>query len=53
MYRICRDALPPGLRSRKSKSGFGGAITIHLEDVVEDGLLIPEPSSRVEYVEMA
>ena len=28
------------------------AIVIHLEGMVEDGLAIPEPSSRVEYVEV-
>jgi predicted RNase H-like HicB family nuclease len=28
------------------------AILLHLEGIVEDGLPIPEPSSRVEYVEV-
>jgi predicted RNase H-like HicB family nuclease len=28
------------------------AITLHLEGLVEDGLPIPEPTSRVEYVEV-
>jgi len=28
------------------------AIEIHLEGMIEDGLPIPEPSSRVEYVEV-
>jgi predicted RNase H-like HicB family nuclease len=28
------------------------AIVLHLEGMVEDGLPIPEPSSRVEYVEI-
>jgi predicted RNase H-like HicB family nuclease len=28
------------------------AITLHLEGLAEDGLPIPEPSSRVEYVEI-
>jgi predicted RNase H-like HicB family nuclease len=28
------------------------AIVLHLEGIVEDGLPIPEPSSRVEYVEV-
>ncbi len=28
------------------------AIALHLEGLVEDGLAIPEPSSRVEYVEV-
>jgi predicted RNase H-like HicB family nuclease len=28
------------------------AIELHLEGLVEDGLPIPEPSSRVEYVEI-
>lgn len=30
-----------------------GAIELHLEGMIEDGLEIPEPSSRVEYVEVA
>jgi len=29
------------------------AIELHLEGMAEDGLPIPEPSSRVEYVEVA
>ncbi len=28
------------------------AIEMHIEGMVEDGLLVPEPSSRVEYVEI-
>lgn len=28
------------------------AIALHLEGLIEDGLPIPEPSSRVEYVEI-
>jgi predicted RNase H-like HicB family nuclease len=28
------------------------AIELHLEGLVEDGLPIPEPSSRVEYIEV-
>lgn len=28
------------------------AIEIHLEGLIEDGLPVPEPSSRVEYVEI-
>ncbi len=28
------------------------AIVLHLEGMVEDGLPIPEPSSRVEYVQV-
>jgi predicted RNase H-like HicB family nuclease len=28
------------------------AIEMHLEGMIEDGLTIPEPSSRVEYVEV-
>ena len=28
------------------------AIEIHLEGLIEDGLPVPEPSSRVEYVEV-
>lgn len=28
------------------------AIALHLEGMVEDGIPIPEPSSRVEYVEV-
>jgi predicted RNase H-like HicB family nuclease len=28
------------------------AIALHLEGLEEDGLLIPEPSSRVQYVEV-
>jgi predicted RNase H-like HicB family nuclease len=28
------------------------AIALHLEGLVEDGLPVPEPSSRVEYVEI-
>ncbi len=28
------------------------AIELHLEGMVEDGLPIPEPSSRVEYIEV-
>ena len=28
------------------------AIEVHLEGMVEDGLPIPEPTSRVEYVEV-
>jgi predicted RNase H-like HicB family nuclease len=28
------------------------AIVLHLEGMVEDGLPLPEPSSRVEYVEI-
>ncbi|MGL4550646.1 MAG: type II toxin-antitoxin system HicB family antitoxin [Gemmataceae bacterium] len=28
------------------------AITIHIEGMVEDGLPVPPPSSRVEYVEV-
>jgi len=28
------------------------AITMHLEGMIEDGLPIPEPSSRIEYVEV-
>ena len=29
------------------------AMTIHLKGLAEDGLAIPEPSSRIEYVEVA
>jgi predicted RNase H-like HicB family nuclease len=29
------------------------AIELHLEGMAEDGLLIPEPTSEVEYVEVA
>jgi predicted RNase H-like HicB family nuclease len=29
------------------------AIELHLEGLIEDGLPIPEPSSRVEYVEVS
>ena len=29
-----------------------GAIELHLEGLAEDGLAIPEPTSRVEYVEV-
>jgi predicted RNase H-like HicB family nuclease len=29
------------------------AIEMHLEGLVEDGLSIPEPSSRVDYVDVA
>lgn len=30
-----------------------GAIELHLEGLAEDGLPIPEPSSQVDYVEVA
>ena len=29
-----------------------GAIELHLEGMVEDGLPIPEPTSQVEYIEV-
>ncbi|MBX9581455.1 MAG: type II toxin-antitoxin system HicB family antitoxin [Gemmataceae bacterium] len=29
-----------------------GAIELHLEGLAEDGLVAPEPSARVEYVEV-
>lgn len=30
-----------------------GAIRVHLEGMIEDGLPVPEPSSRVRYIEVA
>ena len=48
--------LPGCVATGESESEVGllirEAIALHLEGLVEDGLPIPEPSSRVEYVEV-
>jgi predicted RNase H-like HicB family nuclease len=48
--------LPGCIATGESESEVGRlfreAIELHLEGLEEDGLTIPEPSSRVEYVEV-
>ena len=41
-----------GKTSKEVERHIREAIELHLEGMVEDGIPIPEPSSRVEYVEV-
>lgn len=42
-----------GSTSAEAQAAIRGAIRLHLDGLREDGLPIPSPSSRVEYVEVA
>lgn len=42
-----------GLTVEEVEDEIREAITFHLEGIREDGLPIPEPTSRVEYIELA
>lgn len=42
-----------GATAEEAEAEIREAIEFHLEGLREDGLPIPEPSSRVEYVEVA
>jgi predicted RNase H-like HicB family nuclease len=42
-----------GKTKQEAEQQIREAIEIHLRGMREDGLLIPEPSSEVEYVEIA
>ena len=41
-----------GATAAEVEDAIREAIRMHLEGMIEDGLPIPEPSSRVEYVEV-
>ena len=41
-----------GTTVEEVENSIGGAIAFHLDGMREDGLEIPVPSSRVEYVEI-
>lgn len=42
-----------GISVEETESHIREAIEFHLDGLREDGILIPEPASRVEYVEVA
>lgn len=42
-----------GATLEEVKAGIRAAIALHLQGTREDGLTIPQPSSHVEYVEVA
>ena len=42
-----------GATVEEVESEIRGAITFHIEGMREDGLVIPEPTSKVEYIELA
>ena len=42
-----------GMTVEEVEAEIRGAIAFHLEGMREDGLPIPEPTSRVEYIELA
>lgn len=42
-----------GTTTEEAESEIRGAIEFHLEGLREDGLPIPQPASRVEYVEVS
>ncbi len=42
-----------GATIEEVESEIREAIAFHIEGMLEDGLAIPEPTSRVEYVELA
>jgi predicted RNase H-like HicB family nuclease len=46
------DCIATGSMVRKTERLLREAIELHVEGMREDGLPVPEPSSRVEYVEV-
>lgn len=42
-----------GCTLQEVESEIREAIAFHIEDMREDGIVIPEPTSRVEYIEPA
>lgn len=42
-----------GATAEQAEAGIREAIEFHLEGMREDGLPIPEPSSKVEYVDVS
>ena len=42
-----------GLTLGEVESEISQAIAFHIEGMVEDGLPVPQPSSQVEYIEVA
>ncbi len=42
-----------GVTLEQAEAGIREAIEFHIEGMREDGLPIPEPASKVEYVEVA
>jgi predicted RNase H-like HicB family nuclease len=42
-----------GATVEEAEAEIREAIAFHLEGLREDGLVIPEPTSRVEYIELA
>ena len=42
-----------GATIEETERSMRGAIELHLEGIREDGLPIPAPSSRVEYIDIA
>ncbi len=52
MFRICPAASRSAIRWNEVKAEIREAIEFHLEGMREDGLPIPKPSSRAEYVEV-
>lgn len=42
-----------GATIEEVESEIRGAIAFHIEGMLEDGLAVPEPTSKVKYVELA
>jgi len=56
-YSAYVPALPgciaTGMTVEEVEAEIRGAIAFHIEGMRDDGLPIPEPTSRVEYIELA
>jgi predicted RNase H-like HicB family nuclease len=50
---MCRTCVATADTKEEVERLIREAIALHLEGMVEDGLPIPEPTSEVEYVEIA
>jgi predicted RNase H-like HicB family nuclease len=53
MYRILPGCVATGQTVEKTEQQIREAIDLHLDGMREDRLPIPEPSSSVDYVEIA
>ena len=50
MCRIYRDASPPDRLLEETVDLIRGAIRMHVNGMLEDGELVPEPKTIAEYV---
>jgi predicted RNase H-like HicB family nuclease len=52
MFPICPGASPRRKRKKRALKLIREAIELHIQALKEDGLPLPQPRSRVEYVEV-